>query len=116
VGSIASDSALNHTVPCDPVTIEARIDWERSPPLTVDATPERTLEIEVANGLGPLYLPYLWPFGRRPYLVLRQLTTRGHVARTDLASTSLHQAVPSHSQLAPVAAHLRLWATSLALP
>jgi hypothetical protein len=75
VGSSASDSALSLTVPCGPVTIEARIDWERGPRSVVNATPERTPEIEVANNLGPLYLPYLWRFARRPYLVLRQLTT-----------------------------------------
>src|SRR5579883_2414869 len=49
MGTIARDSILDIKVPCGQVTIEARIDWGRSLPLTIEAMPNRNVEIEVFN-------------------------------------------------------------------
>jgi hypothetical protein len=75
VGSIARNSTLDLSVPCGPAMIEARIDWGRSRPLRIEATPERRLEIEVANNWGASFGLWAITFGRGSYLVLRQSMT-----------------------------------------
>jgi hypothetical protein len=52
VGTIARDAVLDLEVPSGPHTIEARIDWGRSQPLTIEATPDQRIEIEVSNHWG----------------------------------------------------------------
>ncbi|CAN0295509.1 unnamed protein product, partial [Phaeothamnion confervicola] len=52
VGSIARNSKLELLVPSGPVTVEARIDWGRSAPLTIDAKPDVPIEVEVSNNWG----------------------------------------------------------------
>jgi hypothetical protein len=73
VGSIARNSVLDLAVPCGPLTIEARVDWGRSPPLAVEAVPGREIEIEVANHWGALLSLWAVTFGYRSYLMLKQL-------------------------------------------
>ena len=42
VGTIARDAILDLEVPSGPLTIEARIDWGRSQPLTIEVTPNQS--------------------------------------------------------------------------
>jgi hypothetical protein len=76
VGSIARNSALYLEVPCGPFTIEARVDWGRSPALTIEAVPGRTMEIEVSNHWGTLLGLSGVTFGYRSYLMLKELPAR----------------------------------------
>src|SRR5262245_37854191 len=75
VSPIRRNSALDLSVPCGPNVIEARIDWGRSRPLRIEATPDRQLEIEVANNWGAMFSFGATTFGRGSYLVLRQVRT-----------------------------------------
>ena len=72
VGSIARDSVLEIVAPAGKATIEARIDWGRSQPLTIDARPDETIEIEVSNPWGSALAIWAITFGRNSYLALRQ--------------------------------------------
>jgi hypothetical protein len=72
-GSIARDSVLDLEVPSGPVTIEARIDWGRSRPLTIEAAPGKRIEIEVSNHWGALLGLWAITFGCRSYLPLKPL-------------------------------------------
>jgi hypothetical protein len=72
-GTIGRDAVLDLEVPCGPVTIEARIDWGRSQPLTVEAVPGRRIEIEVSNHWGSLLALWGITFGFRSYLTLKRL-------------------------------------------
>ena len=72
VGDIARDSALDVDVPCGPLTIEARLDWGRSPPLTLEVTPGKTIEVEVSNHWGALLALWGVTFGARSYLALNE--------------------------------------------
>ena len=49
VGTIARNSVLDLEVPSGPLTIGAHIDWARSQPLTIEATPDQRTEVEVSN-------------------------------------------------------------------
>jgi hypothetical protein len=40
LATLARDAAINLEVPCGPLTIEARLDWGRSEPLMIVATPD----------------------------------------------------------------------------
>ena len=73
VGSIARNSVLDLAVPSGPLTIEARIDWVRSPPLAVEAVPGQKIEIEVSNYWGALLGLWGVTFGYRSYLMLKRL-------------------------------------------
>ena len=73
VGTIARNSVRDFEIPSGPVTIEARIDWGRSQPLTVEAKPGETIEIEVANRWGALLGLWAITFGFRSYLTLKRL-------------------------------------------
>jgi hypothetical protein len=73
VGTIARDSVLDLEVPCGPLTIEARMDWCRSQPLTIEATPNQRIEIEVSNNWGALLAFWGSTFGYRTYLTLKRL-------------------------------------------
>jgi hypothetical protein len=73
VGSIANNSTLDLQVPEGPRMIEARIDWGRSRPLTIVATPKQTIEIEVSNHWGSLLSLWAISFGSGSYLTLNQL-------------------------------------------
>ena len=73
VGTIGRNSFLDLDVPCGPLTIEARIDWGRSQPLTIEATPDRRTEIEVSNNWGALLGLWGVTFGFRTYLTLKRL-------------------------------------------
>ena len=69
-GKIRHNSTLEIRAPAGPVTIEARLDWVRSQPLTIDAVPGQTLEIEVRNHWGASRALWAISFGRNSYLVL----------------------------------------------
>ena len=69
-GKIGNDATLEISVPAGLVTIEARLDWVRSQPLTIDAVPGQTLEIEVRNHWGASRALWAISFGRDSYLLL----------------------------------------------
>ena len=71
VGIIARNDVLDLAIPAGPVKVEARIDWTKSEPLTVDAAPNQTIEVEVSNNWGPWRALRGITFGARSYLVLR---------------------------------------------
>ena len=73
VGTVARGAVLDIEVPRGPLTIEARIDWCRSRSLTVEATPDRRIEIEVSNDWGALLELWAITFGFRSYLTLKRL-------------------------------------------
>src|ERR1700692_1975903 len=73
VGTIARNSVLNLEVPSGPLTVEARVDWGRSRPLTIAATPDQRIEIEVSNHWGALLGLWAITFGYRSYLTLKQV-------------------------------------------
>ena len=73
VGTIARDTVLDLQVPSGPLTIEARLDWGRSQPLTIEATPDQRIEIEVSNHWGALLALWGITFGFRTYLTLKRL-------------------------------------------
>ena len=79
-GKIRHDSTLEVRVPAGPVTIEARLDWTRSQPLTIHAVPGQTIEIEVRNHWGASRALWAISFGRNSYLLLtpRPVTARTH--------------------------------------
>ena len=69
-GKIGNNSTLEISVSAGPVTIEARLDWVRSQPLTIHAMPGQTLEVEVRNQWGASRALWAISFGRNSYLVL----------------------------------------------
>jgi hypothetical protein len=75
-GKIAADSTLDIAAPAGDVTIQARIDWGRSRPLTINAPAGRTIEIEVSNRWGAFLALWAVTFGINSYLLLtpRQAT------------------------------------------
>jgi hypothetical protein len=73
VGTIARDAVLDLDVPSGPLTLEARIDWGRCRPLTIEATPNRRIEVEVSNNWGALLGIWAVTFGFRSYLKLTEL-------------------------------------------
>jgi hypothetical protein len=73
VGTIARNSVLDLEVPAGPRTIEARIDWARSRPLTTEAVPNRTIEVQVSNDWNPILALWAITFGAGNYLTLKQL-------------------------------------------
>jgi hypothetical protein len=73
VGAIARDSVLDIKVPPGRATIEARLDWGRSRPLTIEASPGRRTEIEVSNNWGALLSLWAITIGFRSYLALRPI-------------------------------------------
>jgi hypothetical protein len=73
VGAIARDSVLDIEVPSGPFTLEARLDWGRSRPTTIQAAPDQKIEIEVSNNWGVWLAIWAVTFGFRSYLKLTQL-------------------------------------------
>jgi hypothetical protein len=69
-GKISNDSTLEIRVPAGPVTIEAKLDWVRSQPLTINTVPRQTFEIEVRNQWGTARALWAISFGRSSYLSL----------------------------------------------
>jgi hypothetical protein len=78
-GKIGNNSTLEIRVPAGPVTIEARLDWVRSQPLTINAPPGQTLEIEVRNHWGASRALWAISFGRNTYLLLTPRPARARV-------------------------------------
>jgi hypothetical protein len=73
VGTIARNTVLDIEIPSGLLTIEARIDWGRSRPLTIEATPDQKIEVEVSNHWGALLGLWAITFGFRSYLALKRL-------------------------------------------
>ena len=69
-GKIANDSTLEIRAPSGSTTIEARIDWGRSRPLTINTAPGETVEIEVRNRWGIGMALWASTFGKNTYLLL----------------------------------------------
>jgi hypothetical protein len=70
VGSIGNGGMLEVREPAGTVTIEAKIDWGRSKPLTIQAAPDQTIEVEVRNNWGGLLSLWAITFGKNTYLKL----------------------------------------------
>ena len=75
VGTIDRNSVLNLEAPSGPLTIEARLDWGRSRPLTIMTAPDQRIEIEVSNHWGALLGLWAVTFGYRSYLTLKQVSS-----------------------------------------
>ena len=75
IGTIDRNSVLNLEVPSGPLTIEARLDWGRSRPLTIMTAPDQRIEIEVSNHWGALLGLWAVTFGYRSYLTLKQVSS-----------------------------------------
>jgi hypothetical protein len=73
VGSIARNATLELDVPSGPLKVEARVDWGRSRPLTIEAAPNQTIEVEVSNNWGAFLSLWAITFGYRSYLILKQV-------------------------------------------
>jgi hypothetical protein len=73
VGSIARHATLELDVPSGPLKVEARVDWGRSSPLTIEAAPNQAIEVEVSNHWGALLSLWAITFGYRSYLILKQV-------------------------------------------
>ena len=73
-GIIAPKSVLDVEVPCGKVTVEARLDWGRSQPLTIEAAPGQRIDVEVSNHWGALLALWGSTFGYRNYLLLKRVT------------------------------------------
>jgi hypothetical protein len=52
VGAVGAGGVLEMEVPAGSLVIEARIDWGCSRPLTIEAAPRQTIEIEVSRNLN----------------------------------------------------------------
>jgi hypothetical protein len=73
VCSIARNATLALDAPSGPLKIEARVDWGKSFPLTIEAAPNQSIEIEVSNHWGALLSLWAITFGYRSYLILKQV-------------------------------------------
>jgi hypothetical protein len=71
-GSIGHDSAIEIAAPAGAITLEARIDWARSRPLTINTVPGERIEIEVRNHWGARLGLWAITFGKNSYLLLTQ--------------------------------------------
>jgi hypothetical protein len=76
-GSIGNNSTIEIAARAGANTIEAKIDWGRSLPLTINTVPHQTVEIEVRNHWGALWALWAITFGRNSYLLLTQRPTAG---------------------------------------
>jgi hypothetical protein len=74
VGDVARNSVLDFEVPSGAVKVQARIDWGRSRPLDLNASPNQTIELEVSNHWGPLLGLWGATFGAGSYLLLKQFS------------------------------------------
>jgi hypothetical protein len=73
VGTIGRNSMVEFLVPSGRLIVEAGVDWGRSIPIEIDARPDQTVTIEVANRWGALLGLWAITFGSDSYLQLRQL-------------------------------------------
>jgi hypothetical protein len=71
-GKIGNHGVLELAAPAGTNTIEARIDWARSQPLTINAVPGQTIELEVRNNWGAARALWAVTFGKDSYLSLTQ--------------------------------------------
>ena len=70
VGKIGNAGTLEIRAPAGAITIEARINWARSRPLTIQTEPRQTYEIEVRNHWGAMRGLWAVTFGKDTYLLL----------------------------------------------
>jgi hypothetical protein len=75
VGAVGTGGVLELVVPAGPLAIEAKVDWGRSRPLTIEAAPRQKIEIEVANNWGALLSLWAITFGKNTNLKLTLLRT-----------------------------------------
>jgi hypothetical protein len=69
-GKISHNSVLEIATPAGEITVEAKIDWARSQPLTMNTVPGQAIEIEVRNRWGALLGLWAITFGKNSYLLL----------------------------------------------
>lgn len=74
-GTIGRNSVLEIQAPRGTITVEARVDWCRSEPLTIDAKSCQQIEIEVSNKRGLFGGLSAVTSGYRSYLKLELLST-----------------------------------------
>lgn len=72
VCTIGANAQQEVEVRSGPLSIEARIDWTRSRPLTIEARPGTTIEVEVSNEWSPLLALFAITIGAGNYLTLKQ--------------------------------------------
>jgi hypothetical protein len=70
MGRIGNNGALEFASRAGSMTIEAKIDWARSQPLTINTVPHQTFEIEVRNPWSAALSLWAVSFGRDSYLTL----------------------------------------------
>ncbi|MGZ5875893.1 MAG: hypothetical protein ACXWKP_27775 [Bradyrhizobium sp.] len=69
-GRIGNDRTLEIVAPAGSITIEAKMDWTRSQPLTINTMPRQTFELEVRNQWGAARRLWSISFGRNSYLLV----------------------------------------------
>ena len=73
-GAVGSDGLLELEVAAGSHSIEAKVDWGRSMPLTLEVLPNQTIEIEVSNNWGAWLSLWAITFGKDTYLKLTRLS------------------------------------------
>jgi len=70
VGTIARNAVLELDIPSGPHKLQAKVDWCQSPPLTIQAAPNQSVEVEVTNHWGAWLALWGVTFGYATYLDL----------------------------------------------
>ena len=74
-GTIGRNGVLEILTPAGAITIEAKLDWGRSQPLSINTVPHQTIEIEVKNHWGAWLALWAISFGKDSYLLLTPRST-----------------------------------------
>lgn len=72
VGIVEPDSALDFPVPSGLLTVEARIEWADSRPLTIKTAPGQRVDLELSRRGGPWLALWARAFPTENYLALTQ--------------------------------------------
>ena len=73
VGTIGNGKTLEVKAAPGAIRIEAKIDWAKARPLTVNTVPRQTVEVEVRNRWGVWLALWAITFGKDDYLLLTLL-------------------------------------------
>ncbi len=73
VGVVTHNAVLDVEVPSGQLKVEARIDWTGSQPLTLEVVPHQVVAVEISNRIGLWGALWGATFGRRSYLLLKQI-------------------------------------------
>ena len=75
VGALPRSGELDVEVPAGRATIEAKIDWCGSDPLSIEVKAGQITKVEVSNRLGPLLSIWGITFGMNTYLQLTPVSS-----------------------------------------